>query len=433
MYRIGTAFSAPLNRLISSLSLPLVHHTELSLCTFLDHKHIIIDFHLSPQPVVSYPAHISMDLLKLNKQTRRSISERVAVNQRNAAIYRLPTEILYSIVSLAFKEGGVTTVYNLCLASRRLLAVADPFRFRFVSVAGTHQIYALLRVLKQDPARSKQIHALFLAESHPYVYHAKKHGLRKWLSFQRLLSKKRNFVEAAVHLISKIGPTLQALTFVVDSWFPEDYGSILSSSFPSLTRLNIRAPWFRCHSNPKFGTGNFPSLRSLHISTRHYLYFHNLCHLASLCQRCPQLETLKLSGALPDPDHFDSMWKQFCIVEPRRDTVFPVTPPLPTHIRRIILQNYHSDSEAPGFLAESGQLVRRPPIFDDDIEEGLLWLKPVHPPNYRDRVSSAIEELHRPRLMGLDTVETHSVRRVYPRGAFAYTHIPIALTVGVYA
>jgi hypothetical protein len=357
------------------------------------------------------------------------------MHQPKSVIYRLPPEVLSNIVSLSYRDGNAAIIHTLCLVSKYLLAIADPFKFRFVAISGITQLTSLLRVLRRNPVRAKQIISLFLAESPPWHQRREPRGFRRWFSIRYLLSKRPDFVEGVTRLISKVRPTLQALTCVVDNWFPEDYGPILSLPFPSLTRLHLRVTWFRYDRNSRFDPSlpaYFPALRFLHISTQHYLYDQNLSHLASLCAHAPQLDTLKLSGAWPDPDHFEVMWKQQCVVEPKPDNVVPITPPLDNTVRRILVQNYNTDSEALGFLAEQGQLIPRDPVSRVDIQEGLIWLSAVNPPNERERLNSAFEELHRERLAGMGHIDTHSVQRVYPQSAFSFLHVPIALTVGIY-
>jgi hypothetical protein len=350
-------------------------------------------------------------------------------------IDRLPPEVLMKIVSFAYTDGGgAKLIHQLCLVSKYFKAIADPFKFRFVAVVGLKQLSSLLRVIRRNPLRAKQISSLFLSESPPWPPPPEPRGLRKWL-FRRflLLPRGPDFVQVASRLMSKIRPTLQALTCVVDHWFPEEYGTVLSQPFPALTRLNIRAAWFRYPRDAKFHHGTFPALTYLHVSSEHYLYSHNLSHVASLCQQCPKLETLKLSGAWPDPDHFQHMWLQFYTVEPRPHNVVPVTPSLRRTVRRVIIQNYYTDSDALGVMSEIGAVPHRTPVSRADVQEGgVLWLKPVNPPKHSERVHCAFEELHRGSLTGMGTIESFSVQRVYPLCAFEYLHVPITLTIGIY-
>ena len=75
----------------------------------------------------------------------------------------LPLELHSQIFEYACVDDG-TTARSLSLVSRYIRAVAEPFRYQSLSVAGIDSLLQLARTLEELPAHRRRVRHLFLSD-----------------------------------------------------------------------------------------------------------------------------------------------------------------------------------------------------------------------------------------------------------------------------
>jgi len=335
----------------------------------------------------------------------------------------LPRELLTRIISFACTDPSGKTTRSLSLVSKQISILTEPHKYNFVAISGKKQLKAFLKVLQHKPTRIRRlVRSLFITDIVPRG-DPKKRSFRFTADFFRTKRTRverdgKSFLKHLHTLLAFVAPSLKTLTCItIQQSITQD---IFGFSYPALTRLSLRVS--RIPDLPPLHKIGMPSLKYLHFSSAFYFDWMELDAIANIATQCEALNTLMLSGPLPQLCHFKELYDaEFIHPEMPAQSV---TPLLQETIRHIVLQPFPiwhtldniTRSDTPRKMVEI------------DLEPGLVFLQPMDVLSCDEWRECASDE----QLMGggLRAIEGAEVdKKVFPDASVSFSHLNAPLYV----
>jgi hypothetical protein len=332
----------------------------------------------------------------------------------------LPSEIISRIISFACTDPSGKTTRALSLVSKYISTLTESHKYDFVSISGKTQLKAFLKVLQQKPARTRGlVRSLFITD---IAQNPKSKHFRFTVDFFRTRSTKKSrdgksFLRHLQTLLSLIAPSLTTLTCItIQQPVTQD---IFEFSYPALKRLSLRVS--RIPDPPPLNKIHMPSLKYLHFSSAFYFDWMELDAIATIATQCEALDTLMLSGPLPQLKHFKELYDAE-FVHPEMPAQ-SVTPLLQGTIRHVVLQPFPIWHTLDNM--KRNDTPRK--MVEIDPEPGLIFLAQSDVLSCNEWRECASDE----QFMegGLRAIAGAEVEKVFADAAISFSHLNAPLYV----